>query len=183
MTVPSISGARASFGFSASWCGSQPLRTARGTDKELILLLDEPGLNLHALAQSDFLAYIDKLSESRQTIYSTHSPFMVESDHLDKVRVVEDHLKGRQRSPKSLRGRERISPFPLQPAPGYSIAQNLFISKKNVLIEGPADLLLLQHISALLEQSDKSGLAEGVFVPVGRLDKLATFIALLGASK
>ena len=27
------------------------------------------------------------------------------------------------------------------------------------------------------------GLAEGVFVPVGGLDKLVTFIALLGASK
>ena len=154
-----------------------------GTDKDLILLLDEPGLNLHALAQSDFLAYIDKLSEVRQIIYSTHSPFMVESEHLDKVRVVEDHLKGGTKVTGELAGSSEESLFPLQAALGYSIAQNLFISKKNVLIEGPADLLLLQHMSALLEQSDKSGLAEGVFVPVGGLDKLATFIALLGANK
>ena len=73
--------------------------------------------------------------------------------------------------------------FPLQAALGYSIAQNLFIAKKNVLIEGPADFLLLQHMSALLEEGGRSGLEEGVFVPVGGLDKLATFIALLGASK
>ena len=154
-----------------------------GTDKDLILLLDEPGLNLHALAQSDFLAYIDKLSEVRQIIYSTHSPFMVESEHLDKVRVVEDHLKGGTKVTGELAGSSAESLFPLQAALGYSIAQNLFISKKNVLIEGPADLLLLQHMSALLEQSDKPGLADGVFVPVGGLDKLATFIALLGANK
>jgi hypothetical protein len=71
----------------------------------------------------------------------------------------------------------------LQAALGYSIAQNLFISKKNVLVEGPADLILLQHVSALLEQQGKSGLDEGILVPVGGLDKLATFIALLGANK
>lgn len=43
---------------------------------------------------------------------------------------------------------------------------------------------LLQHRSALLERGGtRSGLVEGVFVPVGGLDKLATFIALLGANK
>jgi predicted ATP-dependent endonuclease of OLD family len=154
-----------------------------GTDKDLILLLDEPGLSLHALAQADFLAYIDKLSESRQIIYTTHSPFMVESDRLEKVRVVEDRPKEGTKITGQLAGSSEESLFPLQAALGYSIAQNLFISKKNVLVEGPADLLLLQHMSALLEQREKPGLAEGVFVPVGGLDKLATFVALLGANK
>lgn len=154
-----------------------------GTDKDLILLLDEPGLNLHALAQADFLDYIDTLSESRQIIYTTHSPFMVESDHLDKVRVVEDRPMEGTRVTGELEGSSEGSLFPLQAALGYSIAQNLFIAKKNILIEGPADLLLLQHMSALLEQCGKSGLLEGVLVPVGGLDKLATFVALLGANK
>lgn len=154
-----------------------------GTDKNLILLLDEPGLNLHALAQSDFLSYIDTLSESRQIIYTTHSPFMVESDRLERVRVVEDRAKEGTRVSGQLEGSSEESLFPLQAALGYSIAQNLFIAKKNVLLEGPADFLLLQHMSALLEQAGKAGLEDGVFVPVGGLDKLATFIALLGASK
>jgi predicted ATP-dependent endonuclease of OLD family len=154
-----------------------------GTNKDLILLLDEPGLSLHALAQADFLAYIEKLSESRQIIYTTHSPFMVESDRLDRVRVVEDRPKDGTKVTGELEGSSDESLFPLQAALGYSIAQNLFIAKKNVLVEGVADLLLLQHMSALLESDGKSGLAEGVFVPVGGLDKLATFIALLGASK
>jgi predicted ATP-dependent endonuclease of OLD family len=153
------------------------------TEKELILLLDEPGLNLHALAQNDLLSYIDTLSETRQIIYTTHSPFMVESDHLDRVRVVEDHPKEGTRVTGDLAGSSEESIFPLQAALGYSIAQNLFIAKKNVLIEGPADLLLLQHMSMLLEQRGKEGLLEGVLVPVGGLDKLSTFVALLGANK
>ena len=154
-----------------------------GTSKDLILLLDEPGLNLHALAQSDFLSYIDTLSDDRQIIYTTHSPFMVESDHLDKVRVVEDRPKEGTKVSGELEGSSDESLFPLQAALGYSIAQNLFIAKKNVLLEGPADFLLLQHMSALMEGLGKTGLADGVFVPVGGLDKLATFIALLGANK
>lgn len=153
-----------------------------GTKKALTLLLDEPGLNLHALAQSDFLAYIDRLSKSRQILYTTHSPFMVESDRLDKVRVVEDRPKDGTKVTGDLAGANDESLFPLQAALGYSVAQNLFIAKKNILIEGPADLILLLHMSAILEGRG-SGLNEGVFVPVGGLDKLATFIALLGANK
>ncbi len=153
------------------------------TDKDLILLLDEPGLNLHALAQTDFLSYIDTLSKSRQIIYTTHSPFMVESDRLEKVRVVEDRPKDGTTVTANLEGSTDESLFPLQAALGYSIAQNLFIAKKNILVEGPADFLLLQHMSTLLEQAGRVGLEEGVFVPVGGLSNLTTFIALLGASK
>jgi hypothetical protein len=38
-------------------------------------------------------------------------------------------------------------------------------------------------MSALLEQLGKTGLQEGILVPVGGLDKLTSFIALLGANK
>ena len=164
------------------WFSAVENRT--GSDKDLILLLDEPGLSLHALAQNDFLSYIDRLSESRQIVYTTHSPFMVESDRLQNVRVVEDRPKDGTTVTANIEGSTDESLFPLQAALGYSVAQNLFIAKSNVLVEGPADFLILQHMSALLEQIGETGLVEGgVFVPVGGLSNLATFVALLGASK
>jgi len=153
------------------------------TEDELILLLDEPGLNLHALAQADFLAYIRDLSEQHQIIYSTHSPFMVDGTRLDEVRVVEDRAKDGTKISGDLAGSSDEAVFPLQAALGYSIAQNLFIAKKNVLVEGPADLLLLQHMGAMLEAQGKQGLGDAILVPVGGLDKLATFVALLGSNK
>lgn len=67
--------------------------SGRDSEKSLILLLDEPALALHALAQTDFLKYIDNLSEDHQVIYTTHSPFMVHSDRLHQVRVAEDKIK------------------------------------------------------------------------------------------
>jgi ABC-type cobalamin/Fe3+-siderophores transport system ATPase subunit len=45
----------------------------------VIILLDEPGLGLHARAQADFLRFIDeRLSKQCPVIYTTHSPFMVQ---------------------------------------------------------------------------------------------------------
>jgi len=159
------------------------VQSRAATDDTLILLLDEPGLNLHALAQADFLAYIRELSEQHQIIYTTHSPFMVDSAHLEDVRVVEDRVKEGTKITSDLAGSSDDSVFPLQAALGYSIAQNLFIAKKNILIEGPADLILLQHMGALLEAGDRQGLGDAILVPVGGLDKLATFVALLGSNK
>lgn len=153
------------------------------TNDDLILLLDEPGLSLHAMAQADFLNYIDTLSNSHQIIYTTHSPFMIKNGDLGNVRVVEDKIGIGTRVTDQLEGSGDDSLFPLQAALGYSIAQNLFISSKNILVEGPADMILLQHISTLLENTGKHGIESGIIVPVGGLDKLVTFVALLGANK
>lgn len=159
------------------------VQSRAATKDALVLLLDEPGLNLHALAQADFLAYIRELSGQHQIIYTTHSPFMVDSARLEDVRVVEDRVKEGTRITGNLAGSSDESVFPLQAALGYSIAQNLFIAKKNILIEGPADLIVLQHMGALLEATGKQGLGDAILVPVGGLDKLVTFVALLGSNK
>lgn len=152
-------------------------------DKNFILLLDEPGLNLHASAQADLLRFIDDLSENYQIIYSTHSPFMVESDTLDRVRTVYDSEQGSIIS-EAIQEKDPDTLFPLQAALGYDIAQNLFISKNNLLVEGPADLIYLTFMSNHLETLDREGLKKGVtIVPVGGLDKVTSFISLLRGSK
>ena len=63
----------------------------RRQGKNVILLLDEPGLSLHGRAQQDLLTYFDAEIRGRhQLIYTTHSPFMVEPTKLDRVRIVQD---------------------------------------------------------------------------------------------
>lgn len=151
--------------------------------RDLILLLDEPGLSLHALAQQDFLRYIDSLSERHQVLYTTHSPFMIHPDRLNEVRTVEDQDKIGTVVSENVSGSDPRTVFPLQAALGWTIAQNLFISERNLLVEGPSDLIYLRTISAMLEAKGRKGLREDItIVPVGGLDKVATFIALLGAN-
>lgn len=152
-----------------------------------ILLLDEPGLNLHASAQKDLLKFIDnELSKKYQIVYTTHSPFMIDSTKLHEVRTVYDSLDAKKGSMISNAIQERDSEtlFPLQAALGYDIAQNLYISKNNLLVEGPADLIYITIMSGLLESLGRVSLTEeATIVPVGGLDKVSTFISLLRGSK
>ena len=157
-------------------------RQCNGT--QLILLLDEPGLSLHALAQGDFLSYIDDLAETHQILYTTHSPFMIHGDRLHQVRLVEDRASAGTVVTSNLSGSDPKTVFPLQAALGYTIAQNLFISKRNLLVEGPGDLVYLKFFSSALEAASRTGLRDAItIVPTGGLEKLAAFIALLGANQ
>lgn len=151
---------------------------------DLILLLDEPGLSLHARAQMDLLGAIDeRLSDGRQTVYSTHSPFMVRPTDLARVRVVED--RGPQTGVVATDDVLSTDPdtlFPLQAALGYDIAQNLFIGGNNVLLEGVSDLIYLTVLSDHLADLGRTSLdARARLVPVGGASKIPTFVALIGA--
>ena len=153
-------------------------------NRQYILLLDEPGLNLHALAQGDLLRFIDDLSEDHQIIYTTHSPFMVDSEHLEKIRTVVEVERQGSRISDSLQEKDPDTLFPLQAALGYSVAQNLFINKKNLLVEGISDLVYLETMSAELLKRGRTGLSEETtIVPTGGVDKVATFISLMRGSK
>ncbi|WP_422351531.1 AAA family ATPase [Flagellimonas sp.] len=152
-------------------------------DSQYILLLDEPGLNLHASAQSDMLKFIEDLSENYQIIYTTHSPFSIPSDKLERIRTVLETENGSVIS-DSIQEKDPNTLFPLQAALGYDIAQNLFISKKNLLVEGVSDLIILTAISGILEKEGREHLKSNItVVPTGGLDKVATFISLLRGSK
>lgn len=159
------------------------LAAKENSSQELILLLDEPGLNLHALAQQDFLRYIDDLSERHQVLYTTHSPFLIHSDRLHQVRTVEDRDRVGTVISENVSGSDPRTIFPLQAALGWTIAQNLFIAERNLLVEGPSDLIYLKTVSSILESKGKVGLQENItIVPTGGLDKVVTFVALLGAN-
>lgn len=53
-----------------------------------IILIDEPGLFLHAKAQSDILRKLEDSASHVQLIFSTHSPYLLEADKLNRIRLV-----------------------------------------------------------------------------------------------
>jgi predicted ATP-dependent endonuclease of OLD family len=161
--------------------------------QKVILLLDEPGLSLHAKAQEDLLRYFEaELKGNHQVIYTTHSPFLVDPAHFDRVRIVQDlsietdqKLAPEQEVTKVLSdilGATKDSLFPLQSALGYELHQTLFIGPDNVVVEGASDLLYLQTISALLQEQGKHGLdSRWTITPVGGSTNVPTFVGLIGA--
>ncbi len=154
-------------------------------NEQMIILLDEPGLNLHASAQADLLRFIDDvLAPYHQVLYTTHSPFMIDANQLGRTRIVEDiDNKGVKVSSEYL-SEDDNTVFPLQAALGYSLAQTLFLGPNCLLVEGPSDLIYLQTMSAILADSGRDPLSDKwVITPVGGADKLATFVSLIGANQ
>lgn len=148
---------------------------------DVVILLDEPALTLHAKAQRDFLRFINKrLAPVGQVLYTTHSPFMVEQ--IERVRVVEDRGDevGSVTSSDALEVGED-SAFPLQAALGYDLSQNLFIGERNLLVEGPSDLAYLDMISRHLRDKGKEGLDQRWrILPAGGASNVPAFVSLLG---
>ena len=148
-----------------------------------ILLLDEPGVSLHALKQRDFRNTISRLSESNQTLYSTHSPFMVGSDELDRVRVVE--LNDRRIGTKvhsTIAADDPAALLPLQEALGYDLAQSLFTQKRNLVVEGITDLWYLEGVSNLLREADIADLDGKIsIIPAGDAGKVVYYATILHA--
>lgn len=155
--------------------------------KQYVILLDEPGLNLHASAQADLLRYInEKLSPNYQVVYTTHSPFMIETSRIHRIRTVFDTLDPKKGSivSESIQEKDPDTLFPLQAALGYDIAQNLFVSDNNLLVEGPGDLIYFEIMKEVLRQQSKIALRDDItVVPVGGLDKVSSFISLLRGSQ
>jgi len=93
--------------------------TRGGQAEDAVLLLDEPGLHLHAHSQADLLAHLEKDFAGNQVIYTTHSPFMVPTHRLDAVRTASlDETAGTTVS-NTAQGDERTL-FPLKAALAFA---------------------------------------------------------------
>ena len=111
--------------------------------KNAILLLDEPGLTLHPLAQRDLFRFFENLSQSNQIVYTTHSPFMVDSNHLERVRSIYIDSSGKTVASADLRAAERLkgknqpqSIYPAHAALGLSVSDTLLVNCNPILVEG-----------------------------------------------
>lgn len=163
----------------------------------LVLLLDEPGLSLHGKAQDDLLRYFEAeivTNPKHQLLYTTHSPFMVDAKHFDRVRIVQDKgidsdgpLAKEEDGTKVFTEVLEAGPdtlFPLQGALGYEIYQALFVGPNSLVVEGVSDLLFIQVVSAALEAAGRVGLDKRwTITPVGGAEKVPTFVSLIGSQR
>lgn len=114
----------------------------------VIVLLDEPALNLHGQAQNDFLRFInERLGAHSQVVYATHSPFMVDPDHLDRVRVIEDNgIEVGSVVSDDISAADAESLLPIRAALGHDIAACLSLGPDNEVVEGDSDVSSMQKM-------------------------------------
>lgn len=146
---------------------------AKDSHSNAILLLDEPGVTLHPLAQRDLSRFFENLSRENQLIYSTHSPFMLDTDKMDRVRAVYLDSQGKTCASSDLRSsapdaiREK-SIFAAHAALGLSVSDVLLHGSDPVIVEGVSDQIYMSGIKNLLVASGRIvPKKELVFVPSG----------------
>jgi predicted ATPase len=152
--------------------------TKGGPTENAVILLDEPGLYLHAASQGDLLKYLsDDLPN--QVVFTTHSPFMIPTDNLGAVRTVNIAAESGTTVTNDPTGDSRTL-FPLQTALGYKLAQSLFVGPANVVVEGVTDFWFASAASEYLRDKGRVGLpTELVLTPAGGAQKVSYMVTLL----
>ena len=127
------------------------------THEDAIVLLDEPGHSLHPLAQRDLTAFFNNLATTNQLIFTTHSPFMIDADRLDRVRKVYVGEDGSTEASSDLgvtRGakglKENGATYAVHSALNLTVAESLLLGCQPVIVEGPSDQHYLTAIKTIL---------------------------------
>jgi hypothetical protein len=146
-----------------------------------VLLLDEPGTSLHGTAQAKIVEFLRSLTGKNQVLYTTHSPFMVDSDHLESVRpVYEEPGTGSTRITEDVWPKDKDALFPLQAALGYQLAQSLFISKRQTLLEGITDYWIFKSLDYAAQATGRQGLLPSVILtPSGGASRMMPLASML----
>lgn len=131
------------------------LHESAGAHQNAVLLLDEPGHSLHPLAQRDLSEFFDGLAATNQIVYTTHSPFLVDADRLERARKVFVDLDGSTRVSNELGAKEgsdtkRGAGFAVRAALNISVAESILGGAQPVLVSGTADQTYLSALKTLL---------------------------------
>lgn len=160
------------------WFLSFFLRLNAEKDEINIILIDEPGLYLHAKAQKDVLKVLEEVSKEAQVIFSTHSPYLIDSERLDRIRLILKDESGTKIENKIHKGADKETLTPIITTIGLDLSQEFSIAgKKNVVLEGISDYYYFQALKDFLPKTTKG--IDANFIPCCGASKIPQIISLL----
>lgn len=126
--------------------------TARTRDEKMnLILVDEPGLFLHAKAQKDILSKLEDCSKTSPIVYSTHSPYLISTNHLERIRLVIKNDSFETEIKKFTEDADKETITPILTAIGEDYSSGIKMDKANsVVVEGFSDYLWLKSLHTLL---------------------------------
>jgi energy-coupling factor transporter ATP-binding protein EcfA2 len=132
------------------------LKAAANINKKMILLVDEPGVSLHARAQEDVLKVFEDIKDKIQVIYTTHSPHLVEINKLHRLLAVQrDNLDSLRSATRILDALQLSAASPDTLSPLHSILGNPAVSegfslkKFNLIVNDTGSFYILNAIIIL----------------------------------
>ena len=133
--------------------------------KHEILLMDEPDAYLSSQAQQDLLKVFDlfaipeensHLTSPIQVIYVTHSPFLIDKNHAERIRVLK---KGNEdEGTRIVKDAAKNHYEPLRSSIGVYVGETAFIGNCNLMVEGMSDQILIAGAATYLRSHGVSSL-------------------------
>ena len=147
------------------------------SNKTNIILIDEPGLYLHAKAQEDIYNFLLQTSQKGQIIFSTHSPYLMNGEEIHRIRLVHKETieKGTTVDGSLIFKSDKETLTPVLTAIGVGLNQGIVgIDKKyNVVVEGLSDYFYLNIFKRLLNINEIN------FISGGGAGNMGYIIAIL----
>lgn len=154
--------------------------------KNTIILLDEAGLSLHPLAQKDLLAFFKNLATTNQIIHTTHSPFLVDTNNIDSVKIAYIDNDGYTVISNDLRAnsdpKRDTSVYAVHAALGLSVSDIMLNGCQPVIVEGASDQYYLNAIKTYLIASGLFKPSKDiVFMPAGGVKGVSAIASIVSA--
>lgn len=127
--------------------------------EEVLIVMDEPATPLHPSAQHTVSKLLGELSSHHQIIYTTHSPFMIDWNFPQRVRLFRREYETRRARIDNTPYRptqqfERIWD-PLRSSIGVTLGDVAVVGDYNLLVEGVSDQILLANLSAFFQENNE----------------------------
>ncbi len=118
-----------------------------------IILLDEPAVLLHPRGQKDVVQLLEDIAEYNQIIYTTHSPFLINKNFPQRIRVLtKDPVKGTLINNKPYSDGKTKFWEPLKSSIGVCLGDLFSLSEVNLIVEGVSDQIIITGISNMFAE-------------------------------
>lgn len=150
-------------------------------NKGMVLLIDEPGLSLHARAQEDVLKVFEDIKDKIQVVYTTHSPHLIDAKKIYRLLAVQRAIENDDSSEtkifnaKSLTAASADTLSPIYTLIGARLSEQQYIRQKNnVILE---DISTYYYLSTILTMIDLE--KEVYLLPASNISNVETLVNLL----
>ncbi|WQZ41763.1 ATP-binding protein [Helicobacter pylori] len=147
-------------------------------NKNIIYVMDEPAAHLSVPARKEFRKFLKEYAHKHNTTFvlATHDPFLVDTDHLDEIRIVEKETEGS--------AIENTFNYPLNNAGkdsdaldkikcSFGVSQNVFHNPQKhriIFVEGTTDYCYLSAFKLYFNEREfKNDPISFTFLPISGL--------------
>ncbi|GHR95089.1 hypothetical protein VN1280_04120 [Helicobacter pylori] len=149
-------------------------------NKNIIYVMDEPAAHLSVPARKEFRKFLKEYAHKHNTTFvlATHDPFLVDTDHLDEIRIVEKKeegsaIKNNFNYPLNNAGKDSDALDKIKRS--FGVSQNVFHNPQKhriIFVEGTTDYCYLSTFKLYFNEREfKNDPIPFTFLPISGLKK------------